>query len=758
MIQTYWIALAWLLGLLLRSLPFGWTLPLLLAGLGGLFNRFNPRLIRTVLVAGLVGCVAWGYGNWRQPSPSVGDISAYAPQPQTTIVATVDSIPKTTRSLKQQVWVKVQSYEAIAGSPSYTSGRLYVTFDGDAVSSQAVDNPAITDSDPALQPGQTVQLTGYLYELGHRQNPGGFDFRTYLARRGAFAGLSARQIEVTNPSTNFGGWMLRQRIVRAFKQGLGERRGALMGGMVLGSSASQLPQELREDFRTVGLAHVTAASGFHVALLLGIVLAGTKSLGSGQRQGIAIAVLAIYLLLTGGSPSACRATMMGVAVVLAGNRAGRGQALQPLGLLLATAVLLTLVQPLWIEDVGFLLSFAATLGLMVSTSSIQKFLDFIPTNVAAAIATPLAAMLWTLPLQLVVFGTVSTYCLPASLITAPLVTLAVGSGLVVATVSLLIPALGACLAWPLRLFLDPLIGFVTWIASWPSPTLYIGTASLLQCLLLYGVLAALTFGNRWYPSFRLRTWQRLTLGFASVWVITMAIPTLWPKPPIQVVMLAAETPIVAIHAGGETALVNSGSAEAVQHVVLPYLRSAGIRRIDRAIALEPGVANSGWGDLADALEIGELWTGDRLAIADTTAMQLSQLKGNGTEAKRLRSGSPIQLGHVDLKPLEDLGITFSTAGQRGVILGGSPSNGDRLLARYTELMAVDWLWWNGSELTETLLQTMQLKGAIAGGDRLHPENRSHLDRLGSSLIWTEESGAAIWTPQQVITLAGPTGE
>ena len=133
-----------------------------------------------------------------------------------------------------------------------------------------------------------------------------------------------------------------------------------------------------------------------------------------------------------------------------------------------------------------------------------------------------------------------------------------------------------------------------------------------------------------------------------------------------------------------------------------------MERIDRAIALEPGVANSGWGDLADALEIGELWTGDRLAIADTTAMQLSQLKGNGTEAKRLKSGSSIQLGHVDLKPLEDLGITFSTAGQRGVILGGAPSNDDRLLARYTELMAVDWLWWNGSALPETLLQTMQL--------------------------------------------------
>ena len=719
-------------------------MPPLLAGMAIGANRYKIRLVRTLAIAGAIGALAWGYGNLRQPSAAINDISAYAPQPAAIVVATVDSVPQTTRSQRQKVWAITQSYRLNEGSPSITTGRLYVTYEADRDS-------------PPLKPGQTVEFEGYLYKPTAVENPGGFDFQTYLARRGAFTGLSARQVSVIDPAIRWGGWILQQRIVRAYRQGLGDRRGQLLGGMVLGSSASQLPFDWQDAFRAVGLAHVTAASGFHVALLLGIVMGGTRALTHRKQQAIASMVLAVYLLLTGGSPSAWRATLMGASAVFATGLKVKGRTLQPLGLLLVTAVALTAIQPLWIEDIGFLLSFAATFGLMVSTAPLQKQLDFVPSNLAAAIATPLAALLWTLPLQLAIFGKVSTYFLVASLITAPLVSLAVGSGLVVGAVSLFVPALGGLLAWPLRFLIDPLIGFVTWIANWPSPAIYTGTVSILQCMALYGLLLALTFGDRWFPPRQIAPWKRWGLGLGGAFLILVAIPTLWPKPQVQIVMLATpEAPAIAIHSQGQTALINSGSADTVQYAVLPYLRSQGIRRIDRAIALVPGQSNSSWQELAHAIPIEQIWTSDRFAIGDTTAMALSQLKSTGTESKRLSSNETISVGALELQPVGESALMFAVDGKRGLILGVPLSDVDELLQN-PALISVDWLWWNGGALPKDFLRSLHPKVGFVGGGSLHWENRDLFEQWGSFLYWTEESGAVFWTPNQITTLRDLTG-
>ncbi|MGK7912021.1 MAG: ComEC/Rec2 family competence protein [Synechococcus sp.] len=758
MIQTYWIALAWLLGLILHSVPWGCLLPPVFAAGMALQNRYNIRLVRTVLVAGCIGILAWGYANVRSSIAPARDISIHAPQANVTVVAKVESLPRRTGTNRHHIWVSSQAYGAEGASLTETSGKLYVTYDLGSNDSNIA--PPMGDRIPEFFPGQVIELHGYLYEPSGADNPGGLDFRDYLARKGAFAGLSATDIEMLDPAIRWGGWTLRHRIVSAFRHGLGDRRGQLLGSMVLGSSASQLPRDLAADFRTVGLAHVTAASGFHVALLLGIVLWGTARLGNRQRQWIAISILTVYLVLTGGSPSAMRATLMGSAVVFGRSIRMQGRTIQPLGLLLATAVALTILQPLWIDNAGFLLSFAATFGLMVSTAPLQKRLDFVPSNLAAAIATPLAALLWTLPLQLALFGKLSPYFLIASLITAPLVTLSIGAGLVVAAISLLLPPFGGVLAWPLRFILDPLIGFVSWIATWPGATVYTGTASILQCLTLYGMLMALTFSDRFIPIYRVPTvrlpdWQRLSLGVTGAVLVLVIIPALWPQPTLQIVTLAtSNAPTIVIRSGGQTALINSGSTATVELTVLPYLRSEGIRSIDRAIALAPGRSNGGWETLAGSIPIGELWTSDRFAIGDATGMQLSSVQETGTEMRQLKSGDGITIGTTRLQPVAETALSFTIAEGTGLILGSPLPNLQQLRDRHPELSTVKWLWWDGTELPPEVTRWLQPEVAIAGGDRRQLDSHAVPLQVTDELIRTEAAGATTWTPRNLSTMYG----
>ncbi|NJO86406.1 MAG: ComEC/Rec2 family competence protein, partial [Synechococcaceae cyanobacterium RM1_1_27] len=133
--------------------------------------------------------------------------------------------------------------------------------------------------------------------------------------------------------------------------------------------------------------------------------------------------LSFYMLMTGFSPPVVRAALMGAAsaVLLVDPKLQGRIRLQPAGVLLAVAVLLLIFNPNWIGNLSFQLSFMATLGLMVGIQPLQKRLDWLPPGLALPIAISLSAQVWTLPLQLYVFGSFSTYSLVANLLTLPLI-------------------------------------------------------------------------------------------------------------------------------------------------------------------------------------------------------------------------------------------------------------------------------------------------------------------------------------------------
>merc|ERR1739841_379992 len=83
-----------------------------------------------------------------------------------------------------------------------------------------------------------------------------------------------------------------------------------------------------------------------------------------------------------------------------------------------------LLHPAWARSLGFQLSAAATAGLMLTAPALeQALIQRLPRRcrwLAPALSVPLAAMAWTLPLQLLHFGSTPLYALPANLLAAPL--------------------------------------------------------------------------------------------------------------------------------------------------------------------------------------------------------------------------------------------------------------------------------------------------------------------------------------------------
>lgn len=724
---TYLLGLGWIVGLLARIAPAGipltWLWPLLVAGIGvglALGVQRRPRLARTWLLAGILSLVAWGYLGLRIPVAGPQDISLQTPT-EGTVIARILTDPQTARSGRVRFWAEVEAWQPPDGQQTTATGRLYVTGD-----------PSIVAE---IHPSQTVRLTGFLYAPQPARNPGGFDFQRFLAQQGSFAGLSVREMEILEPGQSWGGWALRRRVRQSLVQALGGERGELLTSMVLGARAAELDFEVQDNFRKVGLAHVLAASGFHVSLLLGVVLAVVGRSGPRLQQISLLGILTFYMLLTGFSPPVVRAALMGAAsaVLLVDPKLQGRIRLQPAGVLLAVAVLLLILNPNWIGNLSFQLSFMATLGLMVGIQPLQKRLDWLPPGLALPIAISLAAQVWTLPLQLYVFGSFSTYSLVANLLTLPLIIVLCTVGFGVCGVALLSPALGSLIAEPLGLLLTPLINWVAWIATWPGSLIYTGATSLLQCLLLYGALLALVFWPRWRNL--LKGW-----GTAAVVAVVLVLPALWPQP-LHLTALATDgSPVLVVQTPEDAIVLNSGPDSVTEFDLIPFLRYQGIpqsRLQAIATSANPEMVE-GWPRLLQAFPALTTFA------AINSPRGASQVMGTG-DSLVVRNG--IQLQALTDNPL--ILLLESPAGSQWLLLGDANTGVQATLLNQSlpnpenGLTALTGIWWSGDTLSRELLERLRPQSGIYSGR--DPERIPSWFREQGYPVWAvAEQGAICW--------------
>lgn len=181
--------------------------------------------------------------------------------------------------------------------------------------------------------------------------------------------------------------------------------GWLLSGMTLGLDQG-LSEQSQAAMRQSGLTHLTAVSGANCAILIGLVwwLAGWLRVPRLPRSALCIAVLMAFVAVVGPEPSVLRASVMAVLALLAGLVGGRKAAAH---LLQVCVIGLLLVDPWLAFSVGFMLSIAATAGLI---GLIDRGL------LAAAVAAQVA----TMPILLAIGGSVGLQSVLANLLVTPL--------------------------------------------------------------------------------------------------------------------------------------------------------------------------------------------------------------------------------------------------------------------------------------------------------------------------------------------------
>ncbi|TNJ68069.1 DNA internalization-related competence protein ComEC/Rec2 [Paenibacillus hemerocallicola] len=373
--------------------------------------------------------------------------------------------------------------------------------------------------------GDEIALPGTLKRPEPPRNFGGFDYRLYLYRKHthwllSVKGLddvrtgqietpevsSERQADIPGGRTAFDAaipdvtrllrWNddLRYRLGNVFDRLFGKEGtdSGYLKSLVLGLTDDMDP-ELYQQFSQLGLTHILAISGLHVAVFVAGCMWLLRLSGLTREKIIVITMVLVpfYIAVSGSSPSAVRAGIMAMIGLYMARRRIWKDALNVIGL---AAVVMLLWEPYYLYDVSFQLSFLVTLGLIVGVPRFSSLLPIRSPSANSLLSVTIVAQLISFPITVYYFNGVSLLSAFANLLLVPFISLVV---LPIGTFALIAGLVSVHAGAPIGWIVSKINAATFWLIDfaathdplrlvWPKPSLlWVGA----YYLLLWGVYA-----------------------------------------------------------------------------------------------------------------------------------------------------------------------------------------------------------------------------------------------------------------------------
>ena len=272
-------------------------------------------------------------------------------------------------------------------------------------------------------------------------------------------------------SEDQGNWLvaqsfkLQKKFKDVFEHYLDREEAGMIIAMVLGEGTA-MPKEIQTEFINTGTAHVIAISGMNMTIIITIVFFIFRFSGlprAGQLIGTALFLFA-YGFLTGFSASVARACIMSSVILLSFAAEMEAEVFNSLGL---AALMLLLAYPKDLFNIGFQLSFAAVLAILVLNKHCLKLFSRFPEVLATALAVSLAAWVGTAGLIFYYFKMITPISIIAKIPVVPLADLTVALGLGLGLAGLCCPPLADAFAGCLKIVFNGMLLFVHWFNQVP---------------------------------------------------------------------------------------------------------------------------------------------------------------------------------------------------------------------------------------------------------------------------------------------------
>ncbi|DAA81963.1 TPA: DNA internalization-related competence protein ComEC/Rec2 [Candidatus Gastranaerophilales bacterium HUM_3] len=332
-------------------------------------------------------------------------------------------------------------------------------------------------------------------------NPSQFDYGNYLRNFNVYAvfyGAKGAEPVFLNSDLSAREKVLqwindyREKIISIHSNYLTSPNLEILGGIVFGDDAVSPPENIKQSFINSGLLHILAASGMNVAFIFSFFFFFLSALKVNYKVNISagIVMVIVYSLMTGLGASVVRATFM-LVFVLIGKLIDRDA--HSISLLAFVAFLMLLYNPMYINDVGFQLSFIVTFGLLIMTPFLMRGKNKFVNWVIGTVSIPIIAQLWVMPIQIFYFNNISLYSVFANIMSVPILSVISFGGFVSSLIATITPPfICRCFDFVLNPMLTLLVNISDFWGKLPNAAIQTTHPSVFQIILYYAVLLLIT--------------------------------------------------------------------------------------------------------------------------------------------------------------------------------------------------------------------------------------------------------------------------
>ena len=638
--------------------------------------------------------------------------------------------------------------------------------------------------------GDTLISKGKFGKLTGKRNPGDFDFRSHFSRQGNYGRIFIDKKHKT--ITLHGTLPLLKRFIHSsqnfvrssLNKSTDPKTAGLLTALLLGDKSS-IDENMKDDFANTGVIHVLAVSGLHVGYILIILSLFTSIIRIpwGWNRLFIIIGLIVFCALTGGKPSVIRASIMAGLYVLTPLLDRPANIWNIIGF---SACFLLAFDPLYILDLGFILSYSAVISIIYFYKLFEELLpesinpkyieNVLLKNALSLFLVSLSAQIGTLPITAAYFHKIPIISLVANVIIVPIIGIIVVIGFMILGLSFspFLSELAGNMAW----FFQNLISwFAKFFSSFTYSSIQVPQITLLD-VILYGlfILGLFCIFQSKYRGKGIITF----LLISNLWV--------WSNSSIPITKIIfmdvgqGDAAIIQF-SNGKTMLVDAGNRNRREDwgekVVIPVLGHLGIQKLDWIVMSHPHADHiGGLVSVVESIQADTLldtytgygsWTYNHLIdrfinlgtiIKTPDAGEIMQI----TPMESIHYFAPDSMFSVNQRNVNNASIVFKLVmGEKSILFTGDLEHeGDNALLKFGEYLDIDVLkvGHHGSitSTSEKVLLKMKPELAVVSvgdGNKFSHPSPVVMDRLAqnqitihrtdhSGALWLESDGQSYW--------------
>lgn len=366
-----------------------------------------------------------------------------------------------------------------------------------------------------LKLGDIIQVDGNIKQPEIKRNYNGFDYKKYLNSKNIYTVVEAKNVKIIKENNAFNILSIKNTIINRIESTLTEINSSICLALIIGYKVG-IPNDINEYFKDSNLIHLLAISGIHVTYINIIINYILGKFSKKTSKELNIIFLFIYMILANSIPSVFRACIMQIMVLISNLLYRKSNLFTNISI---SALILLIINPLTIYNVGFIFSYAGTISIIVFNNYIERFWSYLEiklsgklsmqiprekniigliiikiySKVKEIVIITLSANILLIPLSMYIFNSFSFTFIISNLFVQPILSYII----IISIIQIIISIFSIRLASIFSIFTNIIINFfvqiVKFCSSIPFSKLIVTTPSIATLILIYFIIFTLVF-------------------------------------------------------------------------------------------------------------------------------------------------------------------------------------------------------------------------------------------------------------------------